>query len=64
VGSFRSWGEGLRPRVLANTEGNSIGGGQGLLMVGRSAAHSNTQEKRDESIDSLLGYGENTEESR
>jgi len=36
-------------------------GGQGLLVVERGAAHSNTQEKRDESTDSLLGYRENTE---
>ena len=38
---------GLRPRVLVTTEGNSIGGGQDLLAVGRGAAHSNTQEGRD-----------------
>jgi len=32
-------------------------------VIGRSAAHSNTQEKRIESIDSLLGYREDTEET-
>ena len=35
--------------------------GQGLLAVGRGAAHSNMQGKGNESIDSLLGYRENTE---
>jgi len=28
-------------------------------VVGRGAAHSNTREKENESIDSLLGYKEN-----
>jgi len=51
-------------RVLGNTEGNDRGEGQGLLTVGRGAALSNTQGKGDESIDSLLGYSENTEEGR
>jgi len=54
-------GKGLRPRVLTNAEGDSIDEGQGLLSVRRSAAHSNTQEKRDKSRDSLLGHRENTE---
>src|SRR5712671_350881 len=51
-----SWREGLCLRVLGDTEGNSIGEGRGLLAVGRGAAHSNTQGKGNESIDSLLGY--------
>ena len=39
-----SWREGLRPRVLENTEGDSMDGGQGLLVVGGGgAAHSNTR---------------------
>ena len=37
--------------------GNDIDEGQGLfLAVGRGTAHSNTQGKGNESIDSLLGY--------
>ena len=53
--------EGLRLRVLANTEGDSISGGQGLLAVGRGAAHSNTQEKRDKSRGSFSDHRESTE---
>src|SRR5712671_6266429 len=56
------WGEGLRPRVPTNTEGNGIGGGQDFLAIGRGAAHSNTQGKGNESIGNLLGYREGTEE--
>ena len=50
----RFWREGLRPRILANTEGDSIGEGQGLLAVGRGAAHSNTQGERNKSRGSFL----------
>jgi len=49
---------GLRPRVLANTEGNRIGRGSVFLAIERGAAHSNTQEKRDKSRDSSLGCRE------
>ena len=52
---------GLRPRVLVDTEGNSIGAGQGLLGAERGAAHSNTQEERNESRDSFLDCRESTE---
>ena len=55
------WREGLRPRVLANREGDSVGGGQDLLGIGRGAAHSNTQEKKDKSRDSFLDCRESTE---
>ena len=56
------WGEGLRPRVPTNTEGNGIGEGQDVLVVGRgSVAHSNTQGKENESIDGLLDCREDTE---
>jgi len=51
---------GLRPRVLVDTEGNSIGEGQGLLGAERGAAHSNTQEERNESRDSFLDCREST----
>jgi len=37
-------------------------GEQDLLELGRGAAHSNTQGKRTELIDSLLGCRENTRE--
>jgi len=47
--------------VLAIAGGDSIDEGQGLLVIGRGAAHSNTQEKRIESVGSLLGYRGNTE---
>jgi len=53
--------EGLRPRVLANREGDGVDGGQDLLGARRGAAHSNTQGKGNESIDSLLSYREDTE---
>jgi len=36
-------------------------GGKGLLGVGRGAAHSNTQEKRDKSRGSFLDCRESTE---
>ena len=52
---------GLRPRVLANTEGNRIGRGSVFLAIERGAAHSNTQEKRDKSRDSSLGCRESTD---
>ena len=52
---------GLRLRVLASAEGDSRGGEQGPLVVGRDAAHSNAQKERNGSIDSLLDYRENTE---
>jgi len=37
-------------------------GGQGLLVVGRGAAHSNTQERRGKSLDSLRDYRKSTGE--
>ena len=55
-------GKGLRPRVLASTEVDRIDEGQGLLIVGRGAAPSNTQGERVESIDNLLDCRESTEE--
>jgi len=53
--------KGLRPRTLANTKGDSIDGGQDFLEVGRSAAHSNTLEKRGELKDSFLVCRESIE---
>jgi len=41
--------------------GKGLAEGQDFLRIGRGAAHSNTQREENESIDSLLGYGENTE---
>jgi len=38
--------------------------GQSLLAVGRGAAHSNTQGREGESIESLAGYNESTERRR
>jgi len=52
-----SWRErGYAFRIRANTEGNDMGEGQGLRVVGRGAAHSNTQGEGNGSIDSLVGY--------
>jgi len=56
----RSPREGLRLDVLVSTEGNGIDG-EGLGGVGRGAAHSNMQEKRDRSGDSFSEYWESTE---
>jgi len=58
----RFWREGLHPRVLTNTEGDSIDGERGLLEVERGAAHSNMQGKRDKSGNSFLDCREGTEE--
>jgi len=55
------WREGLRPRVLIYAKGNGISGRQGLLAVGRGAAHSNTQEKRDKLRNGFLDCRESTE---
>ena len=46
---------------MANTEEDGIDGGQGFLVVGRGAAHSNTQEKRDKSGNRFVDYRESTE---
>jgi len=56
--AFGGWGivyrrEGLLPMVLVNAGGSKMGGERNLLIVGRGAAHSNTQEERDESRDRL-----------
>ena len=56
--------EGLRLRVLANTEGDSIDGRQDLLVVGRGAAHSNTRGKRNKLRDSSLDCRESIERER
>jgi len=49
---------------LTDTEGDSEDGEQDFLVVGGGVAHSNTQEERDKSIDSLLDYREGTEGKR
>ena len=56
------WRGGCALGTLGNAEGGSIDGRQSLLVIGRGAAHSNTQKEKNESIGSLLGYRENTEE--
>jgi len=50
----------LRPGVLRYSERDSTDGNEVSLLFERGAARSNTQEKRDESIGSLLGYREDT----
>jgi len=55
--------EGLRPGILVDAEGDRIDGRQGLLVVGRGAAHSNAQRKRDKSRDSFQDCRENTGEN-
>ena len=52
--------KGLRPKALANTEGNSVDEGRDFFVVGRGAAHSNTRERRNESRDSFLDYRKST----
>ena len=57
-------GRGLRPRILASTKGNSIGGGQAFLVIERGAALSNTRGKRNELRDSLYDCRESTKGKR
>jgi len=57
-----SWIEGPRLRILVNAEGDGIDGERGLPSSWKRARHTATRRGRgNESIDSLLGYRENTE---